>query len=779
MSVTDVAERQSVLDQEQRYFDDAFHHREAKRLRQAEQWKAAANPKDGAALKAAGNGALGSPEEAVAFAKYETTDEQTFYVGMHLITDDARDIVVYPWQAPRVMKLREATPEAPADVARIVSFTTTANTIVDFDERVLAEIADRLSELDNPDTVLIREDELLNDALGRQRTPEMRQIVQTIQAAQSALIRSPRESLLIIQGGPGTGKTAVALHRVSWLLYNYSAGRTMDVLDPDDVLVVGPNPTFTRYIKQVLPELGDNDVVQTDVASMLETGVRASRKESGEVARVKGDLRMLDIISQGLQDRIRPLREPVRLKAEGFPWSVEVTERDVQPIVARTRSMTYNRGRSRFREELLAFLAGQATRTLKRDGGVYRGDTRQLFQTVEVDAIVERVWPQLSAQAFLRDLFGSLARLVSAAPPGFPVDQLQLLQRPPAGRLSEERWSKEDLVLLDAVQAELSGEPIDYAHIVVDEAQDLSPMQLSAIRLRSRTGSMTIVGDIAQSTGFWARDSWDDVVEILQSPLPVRRESLTHGYRVPRSVLALASNLLDERDAQTLPSVIVRDVEPGPELHEVAASADLAEATLETVKHHSARGHFVGVVCPANRREALEAAFRSAGIMWSDADRGGLTAAINIVSPPAAKGLEFDAVVVVDPAAIAESGPQGDRMLYIAMTRTTHYLDIVYPAGTLSPALGGTQPEDGAVDDPATAIEQSVLKEQQDAAVSAPADAQAATRSGGPLGDDPRSRMVKFAAQELLGQLRDTVGPALWRDALGEAIRLLDNDVAR
>jgi hypothetical protein len=293
-----------------------------------------------------------------------------------------------------------------------------------------------------------------------------------------------------------------------------------------------------------------------------------------------------------------------------------------------------------------------------------------------VENLVERLWPQYSAPAFLHGLLGSRRRLTAAAGDDFSPDEIALLQRKGADRLSNEIWSAADLPLLDEVEDLINGVLRRYGHIAVDEAQDLSPMQLRSIARRSSTGSLTIVGDLAQSTGPWARDGWDDVLSHLPETLARSVVALRYGYRVPRRVYRLAAQLLPLAAPHTTPLSVVRDGPADPGIHRVGPG-ERAGRAVAVAKAHAAAGRFVGLVCPSTCRADLEQALAANEVVWSSADRGELDSSVNLVSPQEAKGLEFDAIVVVEPQDIVDSDERGHRVLFTALTRTTRYLDVV------------------------------------------------------------------------------------------------------
>lgn len=770
---------------EQTFFDAVREIREAARESRALAYQSAANPKDRARLKANAEAdtTLGASDEAVAFLRLDLEDGETYYVGEHGISDEHRDRLVFSWKAPAILRMRGASHSDRRGVARQRSFRTEpVNHIRDIDDVVLAELARQVVELGTPESELVSSDTFLQDELGRARSPEMQTIVRTIQAAQADVIAAPHDTLLVVQGGPGTGKTAIALHRVAALLF----GPLREVAD-NEVLVVGPNLTFLKYISRVLPELGEENVVQRDVGRLMSTSVTPNVVEEPAAARLKGDARMVEVLARALTDRIRPVREDVSFAFDDVSWRVTLTPQDVAEILDEVDKTPYSVARARFRELLESEIATEARRRQKADGRWSRGSATPRPRPAEVEALVERVWPQLTPAAFLRDLFGSVERLLSAAGATLGADEVRLLRRQASPRMSEQRWSKEDLPLLDHVAMEMTGETETYVHIVVDEVQDLSPMQLLALRRRSRDGSMTIVGDIAQSTGHWARDSWADIVDLLASPRPTQHVALEYGYRVPRGVMEFAARLLPEAGPGVTAPTIVRDVEDSTHLHAVPTEDDQYTRVVDVVREHSSKGLFVGVVCPDAGRSRLEEAFRAARMQWNDADKGGLAAAINVVSPGASKGLEFDAVVVVDPETIVQAGPHGLRMLYIALTRTTAYLDVVHVAGRLPRLLA-----DGDVAaEPAGELEVVPAEASPDVRVSAalddsprPAASAAAGEVAGPDDGSPRrvgrqrnasgrgsvrQRTVALSAEHVLELLAEVAPEHLWEEILAEA----------
>ena len=630
--------------------------------------------------------AIGAADDAVAFGRMDHESGEVLYVGRHVIRDEPGDVLVVNWQAPAAAPYFEADHADPRGLRRRRTFECDGNTITDFTEVLFAELAQAI-------------DQHLLAELARGRTGEMRDIVATIQAAQYELIRAPMERVLVIEGGPGTGKTAVALHRVSWLLFHHR-----DTLAGADVLVVGPHPTFIRYIGNVLPGLGDTDVEMRDCAA-LAPEVTRGRVEPVEVSRLKGEDRMAGLLADG-----RFVTVP------GAEVAQALTD-------ARAADLPYAGRRQLFRDRLGQLFADRA-------GG-------RPVPPAALTNLVERLWPQQSAAAFLRDLFGSRRRLAAAAGADFTTAEVTGLQRRGADRVSEEVWSLADLPLLDELEHLINGTSRRYAHVVVDEAQDLSPMQLRSVARRCPTGSVTLVGDLAQSTGPWARDTWDEVTGHLPSRYPTTIAPLRYGYRVPRQVYALAAELLPVAAPTVTPPEVVRDGPAAPGIHRVGFAARATQvAALAT--GYAADGQFVGIVCPVRCRRETEAALAAAGAQWSSAERGELGASINLVSPREAKGLEFDAVIVVEPEQIVADDERGHRMLYVALTRTTRYLDIVC-VGEPVPLFTPVRPREPG------------------------------TESAG-FGD----RDVRRLAEHLAGQLQGAAPRSYWSAVLDEARRLLD-----
>lgn len=661
---------------EQAYFDEAMESHEASFVPPSSETGSVGTAAERRAMKKHADSKIRlTKDHAVAFRRYQMEDEETYYVGKTPILDEDGDYMVISWKSPKGGELYQSSSQETNGVVARRDYTTTGNHIDQLSDRFYKELAAKVSSLIDE----VRADPALLADLDSSRTGQMRDIVQTIQASQDKLIRAEKDQLLIIQGGPGTGKTAVALHRASWLLFNYH-----DELSSEDMMVVGPTPSFTRYIQNVLPELGDDHVYQTSIIELLEgRTLKINGTDQESVARIKGSDTMADVVAQGLNNRIKLPPSPLRINRRNSATSYVIAPEQLRTSLRELRSRPYSEGRKAFRVRLLEECA---------KASASRGSTTYIENLVSqqsLESAVDRVWPRLSPEQFIRDLLGSKGRLQQACENIISEDEAGLLYRTPADRIAEEPWTVADLALIDEARSHMSAEIKLWGHILLDEAQDLTPMQLHALRRRSRHGSMTVVGDLAQSTGAFARDSWEPIQKALQTSLPTRIEELDFGYRVPKEVYVIAERLLPLAAPATTPPKIIREAGAKPRLYEVVPGRFHTEVAAKA-SEHSSKGRFVGVIAPAEHFDSLRKAFNQHDVQWDDSTVGGLGRSINLVTPEISKGLEFDAVIIVDPLRIYETDKRwGARLLYIALTRTTRYLDAIAPSGEVPQILRG------------------------------------------------------------------------------------------
>lgn len=767
------------LEAEQGAFDIAWEARERMRMPASAIAAAGANPGSTTELYRFAQNAsaqLRRSDEAVAFGRIDTEDGETLRIGYQAVFDDESNVLIINWQVPVAAPFYEASPSSPMGVQLRREYRCDRNTIRDFEDLIYADLANSIAALDGSANELA--DSLLDD-LERSRDGEMRDIVRTIQGAQFEIIRADLAQLLVVQGGPGTGKTAIALHRVSWLLYNHR-----HELSASDVLVVGPNPTFTRYIRSVLPALGDQNVTQLDVSTLSRVKVPVTRIDEPATARLKGEAMMEDLLRRALQQRVGLPDDPIEHSVGRVV--VKFDHDDLAQAIDNLRELPYATGRQRLRDHLIR-VASEKSRT-----------DEQIVRQSGIDSVLERLWPQLTPQSFLRDLLSSRDRLLAAAGDNLTAGQVVELQRRAAGRLADESWSIADIALLDAADALISdGVARSYRHIVVDEAQDLSPMQLRMIARRSATGSMTVVGDIAQSTGPWARDSWDEVIEHLRTALPTALEELRYGYRVPSQIFALAEQLLPYAAPEVTAPQVVRAGPADPNLVEVEVH-DLVETAILDATKHAGHGRSVGIICPPTHMIELQTRLTQSEIAWANASDGQLGGSINVLRPADAKGLELDAIVVIEPADIVKGHERGLRMLYVAYTRSTKYLTVVHTGSVLPiprqqspelPPAHGTAAADGP-DAPTKAEDRKVEATSDGWPAPSPAEHEAVptpasrstkleiTESVSSSGSSARDRIsegiVQLIAEEVIGLLSANASPALWGPILERARQRLE-----
>jgi DNA helicase IV len=630
-------------------------------------------------------------DASLVFGRIDRTQAEggdTYYIGRVAVADDTQEPVVVDWRAPVAEPFYRATGRSPMGLVRRRHFATRGPRLLGIEDELFGESAGLLdggvAVLDESGRA-VRGQSALIAALEESRTGRLSDIVATIQGEQDEVIRSELPGVLVVQGGPGTGKTVVALHRAAYLLYTYRFP-----LEGQGVLVVGPNRLFLGYIERVLPSLGEAGVELATLADLVDD-VRVSGWDAPASARVKGDLRMAKVLAKAVRDRERPLREPLTV-GYGLQTLVLPVARTNEIVSdARRRYRNHNAGRRFVESRLFAALA-DVSRTPTTPDEV-RG---RLRHSPEVREALERMWPLLTPAQLLHDLFGSKALVRLASGSVLDAAEQASLLRPRSENVNDVVWTVHDAPLLDEARALLGPKPKKkrrndgerndedirtYGHIIVDEAQDLSPMQLRMLTRRSLNGSMTIVGDIAQATGVWAHLGWDEILEHLPTRKPSRKTELTIGYRIPGPTMALAARVLSEAAPGLAPPDSVR--KDGDEPRVVAAEgeqlfAKVAEVALE--ERDAVDPGSVAVIVPQTLVDKVAAALDDAGIEFGRAARNGLETQVTLVPVSLVKGLELDAAVVVEPAAIVDEEAQGMRALYVALTRATKRLAVVHAA---------------------------------------------------------------------------------------------------
>jgi DNA helicase IV len=623
---------------------------------------------------------------------------ERFYIGRVAVADAEQEPVVVDWRAPVAEPFYRATGRNPMGLRLRRHFATRGRRILDIEDEYLGrdrvdgfggDVGDASAVGDDGDLDIVGRGALVA-ALEQGRTGRLGDIVATIQSEQDEIIRSELAGVVVVQGGPGTGKTVVALHRAAYLLYTYRFP-----LEDQGVLVVGPNRLYLRYIDRVLPSLGEAGVELAMLADLVPEATNDGRGDP-LANRIKGDLRMVPLLARAVRDRQRPLRSDlvVGYGVETLRCTVEASERIVR--AARRRARTHNGARRFVEAALFAELAGSAHREVEPETVRER-----LRHDDRVRAALEWMWPVLGPADLLRDLFGSRPLLRLAARKLLDEREVEVLLVERGERADDGRWIGADVPLLDEARALLGPRPRSsdddevrtYGHIVVDEAQDLSPMQLRMLARRSLGGSMTVVGDIAQATGPWAPSSWDDVLAHLPSRRPPRVRELSIGYRTPASILTLANRVLAVAAPGLTPPRAVRAGDSPPTVVRTTADgltdevARLAEAERDAVGEGN-----VAVVVPDSLVGPVGRALDVRGVDHGDARRTGIDAQVNLVPVRLVKGIELDSVVVVEPARIVAEEPQGLRSLYVALTRATRRLAVVHA----DPLPDMLRPEDEA-----------------------------------------------------------------------------------
>jgi DNA helicase IV len=654
---------------EQDYLDDAHDALSAMRSRAEsllEDVRSAGNPDlDYQAALVHRVHVLAESARPLLFGRIDPESGESWHIGRRHVEDQRGDPVVVDWRAPVSMPFYRARSEDALGLRRRRQVMVDRRTVVAVADDLFGDVAADLS------STRLRGGDALLAELERSRTGEMLDIVATIQAEQDEIIRAPLEQLVAVQGGPGTGKTAVGLHRAAFLLYNHPG------LSRAGVLVVGPSRAFLRYIAQVLPSLGEEAVIQTTIAHIAPR-VRVGGEDGIDLRRLKGDPRMAAVIARALEQRRRPVEHDVVLRARFATctlWPAEVNDL-VESIAA--GAAPYKSGRAALRARLVSLVRQR----LRASGSMEANEPwleREVTSSEAFRGLIDHLWPSVSPAALVRELLSSGERLERSAAGVLTLPECELLRRRTGARgamRAKAAWTPDDLPLLDEAAFLINGRTASYGHIVVDEAQDLSPMQFRMIARRAPAGSLTVLGDLAQATGAWSYQGWDEILRHLPTVAPTRLDELTLGYRAPGQVLELASRLLAVAAPTVTPTQSIRRGEDGPRIQRVEPD-QLVSASVTEALRLAGVGHLVGLVVAP---EHLAAAVARAGDHdeVGTLEQDGITKPVTVVAAPDVKGLEFDAVVVVEPAAIAGAERRGLRLLYVAMTRPIRHLSIVH-----------------------------------------------------------------------------------------------------
>ncbi|THG32342.1 HelD family protein [Naasia lichenicola] len=660
--------------------------------------------------------------DRLAFGRLETTEGDLRYIGRIGLRDADLQPLLLDWRVPQASAFYQATAAHPLGIRARRHLSTQGRSIT----RIEDEVLDATGLDDRP----LTGESALMAALTAQRTGRMQDIVGTIQAEQDRIIRSDLRGVMVVQGGPGTGKTAVALHRAAYLLYTFR-----ERLASSGLLVVGPSRSFLQYIEQVLPSLGETGVVLSSVGGLY-PGVDARADDAPETAAVKGSARMTDLLRRAVASRQVAPAEPqsVWIDNERLEVHPGLIQRAIQK--AQDSRKPHNEARNTFVSSALAALTNQLVDQLREGGDtIDSDDVRMLREDLrsshDVRVLLNTAWLPLTPEKLLRDLYARPQWLATLTP-SWPAERRALLERD-----RDAEFTVSDVPLLDEA-AELLGEAptqtdasekearrqrkrdienaeqaianMDvegmvsaealadgfaesgprltaaeraatdrswtYGHIVVDEAQELTPMQWRLLRRRAPLRSFTIVGDIAQASSSSAAGTWGEAIRALTDDF--RLEELTVNYRTPAQIAELAERIAEEHGLRITRSRSVRESEWAP-VRIVAAAPVVAQALVDAVEADRAisTAGTLAVIAPdadvPELHRALSARFGPLVGLGVD----GLQAAITVMGPRTSKGLEFDSVVVVDPDGIIGAEPRGVSSLYVALTRATQRLTMI------------------------------------------------------------------------------------------------------
>ena len=694
-------------------------------------------------------GSLVSAERRLCFGRLDfTSGGSPVYIGRLSLADEAQALLLTDWRAPAAEPFYRATTAEPMGVARRRHLL--------LEGRAVTAVEDDVLDLDAVGGASFEGNGALMAALAAKRTGRMGDIVATIQAEQDRIIRAPLAGILVVEGGPGCGKTVVGLHRAAYLLYTHR-----EQIARSGVLVVGPNPLFLRYISQVLPGLGESSAVLATPAQLY-PGVEGEAEPDEAVAILKGDLRMVDVIAAAVRNRQRVPDGPRSLSVAG----TRITLTPAMAAAARDRARASRKPHNQARRTFVLSLLDRLAQALAAARGVDVDTNRDVLvadlrDSPDVRREVNLCWMPLTPEQVVADLWADPAALAAAAP-RLSHRERALLARPrtaawtvadvplldeaaeligeddePARRAAAiaaseraaeeeyargvlemtgvasltagaliDRYSASDRVRRTVVDAALADRSWGYGHVVVDEAQELSQMQWRVLLRRCPSRSMTVVGDPAQAGSAAAPSSWADVFDVL-APGRWSVQRLTVNYRTPAPIMELATDVLA---ASGTPGSVTRSVREGrtpliravrPATAGISEAESFARTIAEEVSRWLGEDGRAAVIAPASMRDALARAL--SGHLPSGTVATGsaaLDAPVSVLTVAETKGLEFDQVVVAEPAVLREAGARGSHDLYVALTRATSDLVVVhgrplppgFPAPTDSPASRAAAP---------------------------------------------------------------------------------------
>ncbi|MFJ7156161.1 HelD family protein [Streptomyces sp. NPDC101118] len=589
---------------------------------------------------------------------------ERFYIGRRHVHDAEGDPMVIDWRAPVSQPFYRASKKDPQDIALRRRFGYTGGDLTAYEDEHLSDPAESAAV-----------SKLLQQEIERPRVGPMRDIVATIQPEQDEIVRSGLSGSVCVQGGPGTGKTAVGLHRVAYLLYAHR-----ERLARTGTLVIGPNRSFLHYIEQVLPALGELEVKQATVDDLVaRPGVEVRGEDSAETAVVKGDARMAEVLRRAVRAHVTLPEEALMVVRGSRRWRVPSYE--LQEIVEELRARDIRYGAAR---DALPQRIAHTVLVRMEQAGEAPDDRVQdaVARNAAVKAAVKEIWPAVDPAKLVLRLLSDPEYLAEHADGLLSEEERKrILWAKPYRSVRSAKWSAADAVLIDEA-ADLVERTPSLGHVVLDEAQDLSPMQYRAVGRRCTTGSATVLGDLAQGTTPWATRSWDEALAHLGKPGAVLEE-LTAGFRVPREVIAYASRLLPSISPGLAPVSSVRETPGSLAVTEVAPDG-LTAAVVEACRASLAHEGSIGLIAADARIPVLAEALAGAGMPYlSPGEETTAESRLTLVPASLAKGLEYDYVVLDEPQAVVDGEADertGLRRLYVCLTRAVSGLTALHAA---------------------------------------------------------------------------------------------------
>ncbi|MFD8005168.1 HelD family protein [Streptomyces mirabilis] len=591
--------------------------------------------------------------------KAEGAEGERFYIGRRHVHDAEGDPMVIDWRAPVSQPFYRASKKDPMDVGLRRRFGYTSGDLTAYEDEHLSDPSEAAAT-----------SKLLQQEIERPRVGPMRDIVATIQPEQDEIVRSGLTGSVCVQGGPGTGKTAVGLHRVAYLLYAHR-----ERLARTGTLVIGPNKSFMHYIEQVLPALGELEVKQATVDDLV-AHVEVRGTDDATAAVVKGDARMAEVLRRAVRSHVTLPTEGVVVVRGSRRWRVPAYE--LETIVGELLDRDIRYGAAR--EALPQRIAHAVLVQMERSGEAPDDRVQDaVARNTAVKAAVKAIWPPVDpAKLVLRLLTDADFLAVHADGILDEDEQKEILWSKPVRSVKSAKWSPADAVLIDEA-TDLVQRTHSLGHVVLDEAQDLSPMQYRAVGRRCTTGSATVLGDLAQGTTPWATRSWDEALAHLGKGDAVIEE-LTAGFRVPTDVITYASRLLPHIAPGLTPVASVRENPGFFEVRPTTADEQVVDACEELLRNEGS----IGLIAADARIPALTEALTAAGLTYlGPGEETTAQTRLTLVPASLAKGLEYDYVVLDEPQAVVDGEPDertGLRRLYVALTRAVSGLTVTHAA---------------------------------------------------------------------------------------------------